>query len=102
MRYFNILQNYVIEIPYKDKIIRVPEPAAYTLHKFILSSRRKNQTKKQKDLYVAKEIGEFLLQREHERAKLISIYNDFPRGWQKTIKNILIRSCRNLYKLLEE
>lgn len=101
MRYLNILQNYVIEIPFKGKIIRVPEPAAFTLHKFILSTRRKNQTKKQKDLYVAKEMSEFLLRIEHERTKLISIYNDFSRGWQKTIKNILIHSSRDLYKLLE-
>lgn len=102
LRYLNLLQRYIIEVPFGNSSIKIPEPSAYVLHKFILSSKRKEQTKKKKDLLVAKEIGEFLLQIEKERKILRQIYVDFPKGWQKTLNNILRESYVDLYKFLKD
>ena len=102
LRYLNMLQKYTIEVPFRKSSIRIPEPSAYVLHKFILSSKRKDQTKKKKDILVAMEIGEFLLQSETERKKLLLIYRDFPKGWQKTLNKILINLFEDLYQFLSD
>lgn len=100
LRYLNLLQSQLIVIPYKGKKLKVPQPAAYVLHKFLLASKRKNQVKKKKDLQVARELGEFLLQKEHERDKLTQLYKDLPRGWKRTIEKMLSENSRGLYDLV--
>lgn len=54
LRYLNLLQKYTIEILFYDINLVVPEPAAFVLHKFIVSDRRQNQTKREKDIKTAK------------------------------------------------
>ena len=61
---------------------------------------RSDNKKKEKDLTAAKEIGEFLLQNMQERNKLMKIYRNSPKGWQKTLNNILKHSFNDLYRFL--
>lgn len=102
LRYLNLLQKYTIEVPFGKSKIRVPEPSAYVLHKFILSTKRKDNKKKEKDIIAAKEMGEFLLQSMEERNKLMKIYRDSPKGWQKTLNKILKHSFNDLYSFLKD
>ena len=45
LRYLNFLTSYPRPILYEDIHIRVPEPAAFALHKLIISARRLNKEK---------------------------------------------------------
>ena len=66
--------------------VRLPEPSAYVLHKFIIVRRRIKEDKAEKDLSAAKEIGEFLLGNAGQRNKLRKIFNARPKKWQEKIK----------------
>ena len=44
LRYLDLLQRHVMRASYNGISINVPEPAAYVLHKFIISGRRQNRS----------------------------------------------------------
>lgn len=100
LRFLNLLQDYIIKIKYKDITIKVPEPSAYVLHKFIISQRRIKKEKEIKDLESARSIGEFLLQDKKQRQKLKTIFNLLPKKWQKKIKYITKEKSTPIYDFL--
>lgn len=79
-----------IEISYHNIIAKVPEPAAFVLHKFIVSQERVNAEKRDKDIKVAGEIGEFLVRDTEQRQILQRIFDELPPKWQRTLKKVLI------------
>jgi hypothetical protein len=48
----------------------VPEPSTFVLHKLLISPKRKNPGKKEKDLMADQSIGELCLQYNHHRKRL--------------------------------
>jgi len=54
---------------YNGVSINVPEPTAYVLHKFIVSDRRKNQFKREKDIETARQLGEYLLEKADQKKR---------------------------------
>jgi len=102
LRYLNLLQSYTITAKLKDIEVRLPEPAAYVLHKFIIFERRKTNEKKERDLLAAKKIGEFLLKKKDQRVKLKKVFSDQPEKWQKrTLRNLKKHSTK-LYMFLSD
>lgn len=89
LRYVNMLQNHTVKIPYRGYEITVPEPGAYVLHKFHISSKRTKKEKKEKDIETAIELGEFLVTMDEQVSKMRMIYNDIPGKWQKEIFKII-------------
>lgn len=85
LRYLNLLQSYTTKIRSKGIEVRLPEPAAYVLHKFIIFERRKTEEKRERDLQAAKQIGEFLLKNPEQRTRLKEIFSELPKKWQKRI-----------------
>lgn len=55
-------------------LIKVPEPAAYVLHKFIVFELRNQKTKQERDLYSAKAITEFLMSNDEQNQKLFTVF----------------------------
>lgn len=100
LRFLNLLQSYTLKIKYENMSIMVPEPAAYVLHKFIIYERRLNKEKQIRDLYSAKEIGEFLLQNKIQQKKILDIFNELPIKWQKTILKNLKDNSKLIFKSL--
>lgn len=100
LRYLNLLQSNTMKIKYKNVEVRIPEPSAYVLHKFIIFERRTKKDKKIRDLQAAKDIGEFLLQNKKQKKKLQDIFTSLPRKWQATIKNNLKNHSETLYEFL--
>ncbi len=100
LRYLSLLENNTIKIKYHDIIIKVPEPSAFTLHKYIVSGRRKKEEKANKDLYTAKEMTDFLLELNKEKEKIKNIFFKLNKSWQKTIIEILKDEHRELYEFL--
>lgn len=96
LRYLNLLQSYTMEMKYLDMTIRIPEPAVYVLHKFIIFKIRNREAKKERDLFAAKDIGEFLLTIDSQKEKLYKIFNSLPFKWQRTI----LRNTKNYSKMI--
>jgi hypothetical protein len=102
LRYLTLLQKYIIEVPFGNGKIKIPEPPAYVLHKFILSRKRKDQRKKKKDIFVAIGIGEYLLETEHQRERLKEIYIELPGGWRKILNDVTKESSEKIFTFLVE
>lgn len=100
LTYMKMLQDYTFAMTHNDVTIRLPEPEAYILHKILISSKRKNAAKQEKDLMAAKSIGELCLEDEARRKRLQTIYADLPKKWQRTVSGVLEPLSPELYSFL--
>jgi len=96
LRYLNLIQDHILEIEY----IKVPEPAAYVLHKFIVFELRNQEAKQERDLYSAKAITEFLIGNDNQNQKLVNIFYSLPLKWQKKILKNTKLHYKSLYDFL--
>jgi hypothetical protein len=101
LRYLDLLQGNTIKTSYNGISINVPEPAAYVLHKFILSERRKNQFKRDKDIETALQLGEYLLGLENQRQKMQNIYMSMPGKWKKNLMRIIKGVSDKMYAFVQ-
>ena len=85
IRYLNFLAAYPKKIHYLDMKVSVPEPAAFALHKLIVSSRRTKKEKREKDLAAAVGVLEFLFKDPKEKERVKAILAKLPSKWRKTI-----------------
>jgi hypothetical protein len=102
LTYMKMLQDYKFSMTHKGVSVWLPEPEAYTLHKIIISSKRKDPAKKEKDLMAAKSIGELCLNYENRRERLKTIYVHLPKKWQRTISSELKQLSPAIYSLLAD
>jgi len=100
LRFLNFLQAHAIKINYENIEVRVPEPSAYVLHKFIIFERRVKKDKKERDIESAREIGKFLLNDDNQKKKLKQIFNEIPKKWQNKIKSNLKENSVTLHEFL--
>jgi hypothetical protein len=100
LRYLNLLQNNILQIVYNGIPITVPEPSAFVLHKFILAQIRKNEAKSKKDLRVAVELGEFLIQNFEQKEKMVKIFEGLPKSWKKKTLKASKQSSKVIYNEL--
>jgi len=96
LRYLNLIQAHIIEVKYLNMIIKVPEPAAYVLHKFIVFELRNQEIKQERDLHSAKAITEFLMSNDEQNQKLFTVFYSLPLKWQ----NRILKNTKLHYKLL--
>jgi len=101
LRYLDILERYITSIRFNDIEVKVPEPAAYVINKLIISDRRSNTLKKEKDLKAARELGEYLLENEEQRKKLKKIYDDLHANLKKRLLKVLLNVSVELYDFLK-
>ena len=85
IRYLNFLSDYTMVVDYQGVEVRIPEPAAFALHKLIVSSRRTKKEKKQKDLESAVGLLELLFENPQGKERVLSILEKLPPKWRKTI-----------------
>lgn len=104
LRYLTLLQDHTIKIQHENFVVTVPEPAAYVLHKYIISERRppKLKHKKEKDLSAATEIGNFLMEKPAQRKQLLKVFRSMPNRWQVDLKTILKRANPALNEYLNK
>ena len=89
LTYMKMLQDNKFNMTHEGVTVWLPEPEAYTLHKILISFKRKDPAKKEKDLMSAKSIGELCLEFEARRQRLKTIYTQLPKKWQRTISGEL-------------
>lgn len=85
LHFMNIPLSYNFVMNFRDITIRIPEPEAFALHKLIVSQRRHNPLKKEKDIATARGLFEYFTTREQHKKRLHQIFNEFSNGWQKKI-----------------
>jgi hypothetical protein len=100
LRYLTPLQDFKFNIKHNGIQVWLPEPEAYILQKILVSLKRKDKAKKNKDLMAAKSIGELCLQHSDRRTRLKVIFQSLPNKWQKSILNVLRKLSKDLFDFL--
>lgn len=100
LTYMKMLQDYTFAMTHNSIALRLPEPEAYLLHKILISPKRQDMAKREKDLMAAKSIGELCLENEARRERLKIIYASLPKKWQRVISNILEPLSSDLFSFL--
>lgn len=85
LRYLTLLSDYTMTIPYEDLQIRLPEPAAFALHKLIISQRRRKEEKRERDLEGAVGLLRFLFLKKKERERTLSLLKELPATWAEKV-----------------
>ena len=67
--------------------VRVPSPTTFLVHKLLVSEKRKDKGKKEKDIRQAIYTAEYVL--KFERDKLVTLLSKIPSRWRKRIKRVL-------------
>ena len=99
LRYISLIEDYNVLVEFRGIKVRIPLPEVFVLIKLIVSRKRlKNKKEKsERDIFVAVNIGEYLLTRVDNRVRMKFIYNSLPKGWKKEIKLSLESSSKDLY-----
>jgi len=85
LRYLNMLQEHTITVDYKGIPVAVVEPAAYALHKFLVSGRRTKKEKMEKDLASAIAMCEYVTHEMCGITTMRDILNSLHPKWKKDI-----------------
>ena len=88
LRYLTFLSAHTMIISYEGLRIRVPEPAAFALHKLIISQRRKKEAKAERDLEMAAGLLTILFKEKPQRERVLSILEDLPKKWAAKILSV--------------
>ncbi len=100
LAYMKMLQDHKFSMTHDGITLWLPQPEAYALHKILISPKRKDPAKREKDLMAAKSIGELCLAYETRRQRLMAIYADLPKKWQRTISGVLEQLSPAMYSFL--
>lgn len=102
LRYVSMLQDNTITTVVEGHTVKIPEPAAFVLHKLQMSGKRRKKDKKIKDLEASVGLGEYLVTRIDQVAKLKEIYNSLPVPWRKEILQIARENSESIYAVLKQ
>ena len=100
LRYMNIFYDFKLITEYNNIRVCVPEPTAFVLMKFIISRKRKDKLKIRKDIFTATQLTDYLLQFSDQQRLFLKVFDSMPKGWQKSLKQILAVHHPSLFKLL--
>lgn len=88
LRYLNFLSEHPLLLLYQGLNLRVPEPAAFALHKLIISQRRKKEAKAERDLEMAVGLLTILFEEKPQRERVLSILENLPEKWAAKILSV--------------
>ncbi len=84
LRYLDILLDNTILLDAEGINIRLPHPAAYALHKFIIFKRRRKIDKHNRDIEGALRVFHALIE-HNEHSAIKRIFRKMHPKWQKTV-----------------
>jgi len=84
LRFLNFLTQSKITILVQDIPVTLPHPAYFALQKLIISKRRKNPEKTEKDINTATNILKALVDK-NESSTIKRAFESAPKQWQKKI-----------------
>ncbi len=102
LRYLNLLADHPRKLTYAGLSICVPEPAAFALQKLIVSQRRSDPVKRQRDVDTAIAVLDYVLSNSRELRALREILRRSPKGWLRTLTAIARQNYPKLEAYLME
>jgi hypothetical protein len=100
LRYLSLLEDNTIETIYRGIPVTVPEPAAYVLHKYLVSTQRLKPEKAAKDAMQATELGEYLISERKEGERMRQIFDSVPAKWKPLILKPAEKHSETIYRNL--
>lgn len=92
LHFMSIPLGYNQKVPFRDLTINIPEPEAFALHKLIISQRRFNPEKKEKDIATAKGLFHYFEGKEKHIKRLNEILEGLPGSWRERVFKALEHS----------
>lgn len=102
LSYMEIAERYAINTNYKGFAVRVPEIAAFVLHKAIVQTLRSTEVKQEKDAATVRSLGEVIMARADMRERMIEIFAGFPAKWKRIVLGMVKLHSPLLHNLLRE
>jgi hypothetical protein len=84
LRYLDFLAENIITVDADGLLLKLPHPAAYALHKFIVFMRRKKIEKRGRDIEGALRVFHELL-KENRKEEIRSIFKRMHKKWQAQV-----------------
>lgn len=100
--YMEIAERHAIEVSYKGLTVRVPEIAAFVLHKAIVQTLRSTEAKREKDALTVRDLGRLITMRADMRERVLAIYQSFPPKWKRIVLGMVALHSPELHGLLVE
>ena len=102
LRFLGFLVDNVISIQAEELVIKVPHPAAYALHKFIIFKRRKKREKHDRDIEGALRVFHELV-RNGQQQEIRLIFKRMHKKWQlKIFENLRSINEPDIIELLKD
>jgi hypothetical protein len=101
LRFMSIVTENTITVSYKGIPVNVPDPAAFVLLKYLISTKRQDPAKETKDLQTANELGQFMFNDPTNRERIKIIFNSIYKKWQHTILRVIEEQSSPLFNYLQ-
>lgn len=99
IRFLDFLQDHAIRVSHAGFTVKVPEPAAYVLHKFLINPRR-SEKKRGKDMETITKLSDYMIKRPEERERFRILLSEMPKGWRKTVLEVTKEHAPWLHEVL--
>jgi len=99
MRYLDFLQEHVIEVKHDGFTVKVPEPAAFILHKF-LSNARRSKVVQVKELESIVGLSGYMSRQPKEVARMRELFGALPGSLKKTVLSAAEKHAPELGEVL--
>ena len=96
LHFMNIPLAYNFIMPFREIKIRLPEPEAFALHKLIITQRRRNPVKREKDIAAVRGLFDYFETKKKHLKRMKQIYEELPKGWKKRIQQALEKNDLSL------
>jgi hypothetical protein len=100
LRYLYFIQDHTIKVNYKNMNLMVPEPTVFVLLKFLITIKRKDKEKIDKDIATAIELSDFLIKLPDQVEKFRRAFTEMPKSWQRKLLNIMKINIPELVEIL--
>lgn len=101
LRYMSILTESLMEVTFSGISILVPRPGAMGLHKLIVSTERRSDTKRNRDITLALALLRFCSADEERANETRKCFMSLPKGWRKKIRTVLANLDTEMLAWLE-
>jgi len=101
LRFMNIVTEHTITVMYMGIPIHVPDPAAFVLLKYLISTKRRDPAKKIKDLRAANELGQFMFNDSAQRKNIKVVFSSMHKKWQQTVLRVIKEQSSPLFNFLQ-
>ncbi len=100
LSYMELVPKYAVEFRYLGHALRVPELAAFVLHKALVQPLRQNPEKAAKDADTVFSLGDLVCEREELRERCRMVFGELPGKWKSRILAMLSEHAPRLRTLL--